>query len=212
MLRLHTVSDVISSTANVISHWIEGWARLQDQSVLQAFDVSLLAFARWSEADDNPSWIIQGTKAFRSDGTSYKLSPSYIARVGYNASLKCCTSGLILTSEISVSCFLQGGRLIDFIAAIGNYSSPEDVARNCDERYGLSKQLMCRLDDLLKNCKIKTIHLGHTKKMKGFGKCCNNVVNQRCNINEKFIRASCHTPRLRISFGRWNYGNRCPIL
>lgn len=155
--------------------FIEGWARLQDQSVLQAFDVSLLAFARWSEADDNPTWIIHGSKAFRSDGTSYKMSPSFIARVGYNASLKCCISGLILTSEISVSCFLQGGRLVDFIAAIGNFKSPDDLARNCDDRYGLPRQLMQQLDELLKNCKIKTLHLGHTKKMKGFGKLLNNI-------------------------------------
>jgi hypothetical protein len=97
------------------------------------------------------------------------MSPSFIARVGYNASLKCCTSGLILTSEISVSCFLQGGLLVDFIAAIGEFRSPEDLARNCDSRNGLPFQLMKRLDELLKNCKIKTLHLGHTKKMKGFG-------------------------------------------
>jgi hypothetical protein len=38
---------------------------LLDQSVRQAFDVALLSFARWSEGDDNPAWVINGTKAYK---------------------------------------------------------------------------------------------------------------------------------------------------
>lgn len=97
------------------------------------------------------------------------MSPGFIARLGYYASLKCCMSGLCLMSEISVSCFLKGGNLLNLMAAIGNFRNIEDMARACDPRHGLPRQFVNKLEELLKNCRIKTIHLGHTKKLKGFG-------------------------------------------
>jgi hypothetical protein len=145
------------------------WVETKDKSVLQALDISLLSFARWAEADNDPSWIINGTKAYKSDGTSYRLSAPYVARLGYNTALKICMSGLCLMSEISVSCFLQGGRLIDVMAAVGNFHDINDMVRSCDPTEGLSRQLIRKLEELLKNARIRTIHLGHTKKIKGFG-------------------------------------------
>lgn len=97
------------------------------------------------------------------------MSPGFIARLGYYASLKCCMSGLCLMSEISVSCFLQGGNLLNLMVVIGNFRNIDDMVRACDSRHGLPQQFINKLEDLLKNCRIKTVHLGHTKKLKGFG-------------------------------------------
>jgi hypothetical protein len=72
-------------------------------------------------------------------------------------------------SEISVSCFLQGGNLLDLMVVIGNFRSVDDMARSCDPRHGLPQSFINKLEDLLKNCRIKTTHLGHSKKLKGFG-------------------------------------------
>jgi hypothetical protein len=124
------------------------WSKTQDLSVLQALDIALLSFARWEVGESNPSWIIAGSKAFRSDGTTYNLSATYIARLGYHASLKCCASGLAMVSDISVSCFLQGGSLLDLMAAIGGFRSIDDMARSCDPRHGLPSAVIKKLEEV----------------------------------------------------------------
>ena len=90
----HTTYSVLLSLAGEVvpPSNQKQWSKTQDLSVLQALDIALLSFARWELGDSNPSWIIAGSKAFRSDGTTYNLSATYIARLGYHASLKGCAS------------------------------------------------------------------------------------------------------------------------
>jgi eukaryotic translation initiation factor 2C len=113
---------------------------------------------------------------YRSDGTTYEFSAAYLGRLGYMASLKCCISGLLLVSDVSVSCFLKGGRLIDLMAAIGGFRTIEDLYRetSSSQRQGLPSQIIHAIDDTLRSCRLKVLHLGHSKKLKGFGPAANH--------------------------------------
>ncbi len=167
------------------------WRNAVEQSSLQALDVALLSFARWQLDEQKPTWVIAGSKAFRypilhfyrklqlystilfrSDGTTYQFSPAYLGRLGYNASLKCCISGLLLVSDVSVTCFLRGGNLVDLMAAVGGFRDPNDMyaATSPNESRGLPSGVVQTLEDVFKSCRIKMVHLGHSKKFKAFGK------------------------------------------
>lgn len=137
---------------------------------LQALDIALLSFARWQIDDITPSWIIAGNKAFRSDGTQYQFSPAYIGRVGYASNLKVCMSGLMLVADVSVTCFLRGGRLTELMSAIGGFRSVDDMhSYTTNDSSGLPRQILEKVLDTLKGCKIRMLHVGHTKKLKEFG-------------------------------------------
>lgn len=142
----------------------------RDLAPLQALDIALLSFARWQLDEVAPTWIIAGNKAFRSDGTTYQFSPAYLGRLGYAASLKVCLSGLLLVADVSVSCFLNGGRLVDMISAISSYRSADELYNHVtNDASGLPTILLQKALDVLKGCKLRMIHIGHTKKLKEFG-------------------------------------------
>ncbi len=142
---------------------------------VQALDIALLSFARWQAGENLPTWILSGPKAFRSDGTSFQLSPAFIGMLGYYASLKAVMSGLVLVSDISVTCFLTGGNLVDIMCGIGGYRNQQDMLDDSLSQQrqgnsaGLGKQRLTKIEDCLKGCKIRLTHLGHSKKLKMFG-------------------------------------------
>ena len=145
-----------------------GWKDFKDQTTFQALDIALLSFARWQLDEPNPTWVISGNKAFRSDGTTYEFSAAYLGRLGYMASLKCCMSGLLLVSDVSVSCFLKGGNLVNLMAAIGGFRDGEDMHRACNpsNSMGLPSGVIQTIEDTLKSCRLRMVHLGHSKKLK----------------------------------------------
>ena len=49
------------------------------------------------------------------DGTVYDFSPKFIGMLGYHASLKTTLSGLTLVKDTSVTCFMRGGNIVDFL-------------------------------------------------------------------------------------------------
>lgn len=71
--------------------------------VLRSLDTSLLSFARWQSAEDNPKWFSHGTKAFLADGPTITLTKPYVAVEGYSASLRICKAGLMLISDLQYS-------------------------------------------------------------------------------------------------------------
>ena len=73
------------------------------QPVLRSLDTSLLSFARWQSVDDNPRWFVDGTKDFRADAESLRLTKAYVAMKGISASLRICRAGLVLVSELMIS-------------------------------------------------------------------------------------------------------------
>jgi hypothetical protein len=142
------------------------------QAAVQALDIALLSFARWSVGEDDPKWILAGNKAFRSDGITYNFSDAYIGRLGYYSSLKSCFSGLVLVVEVSVACFIQGGPLIELMACLGKYRDVDDMYNDISNRgsFGLRRDFLDLVERTFKGAKIKIRHLNHTKSLKAFGK------------------------------------------
>ncbi len=107
----------------------------------------------------------------RADGASYEFTPAYIGRLGYYYSLKVCVSGLVLQSEVSVNCFLKGGKLIELMAMIAGTQSVEDLYRqtSAGNSYGLNQGLLSKLEEIFKGYKLKLLHVGHRKVFKSFG-------------------------------------------
>lgn len=145
------------------------WSRVNDLALITALDSPILSFARWGEVQDEPEWFVVGSKAFRASGRSVQLSPSYIAMRGYYAGLKVCLAGLCLVSDMSVSCFLAGGDMIEVMSQAGGYRNVEEFLAECSGRGGLQPRRLAQMQTSLKNSKVKLIHLGHSKKMKSFG-------------------------------------------
>ena len=167
----------------------------QHKPAVAALDVALLSFARWQAGDANPQWLNNGSKIFRYEsrlmlthshyscnragGTEFPLNDAFKAMLGYYASLKVCKSGLLLVADISVTCFLSGGPLINVMAALGGYRNvqemvTESLALQGTEVLGLNAGRLARIRGVLKGCRVKLVHLGRSKKFKEFGKAANH--------------------------------------
>ena len=102
----------------------------------------------------------------------YDFSPKFIGMLGYHASLKTTLSGLTLVKDISVTCFMRGGNMVDFLCT---------VKRLNKDRLASELERGRRIDDdpelqeLLKNCKIRTRHLNQNKKFREFGPPANSM-------------------------------------
>lgn len=140
---------------------------VKNLSVLQSLNVALLTFARWQLAEENPQWLLSGTKVFQVSGQTFDFGGMYLGRIGYSTGLRPCVSGLSMVVEVSVSCFLKGGSLLEIMALIGNFRSVDSMIREgCCSNF--SHPFVRKVLGLLKNTKIKTKHLGQTKKLKEF--------------------------------------------
>ena len=146
----------------------EVWSRVTDDRIIAALDAPLLSFARWGIVEDNPEWFTVGQKAFRSTGEVLSLSPTYNAQKGYYASLKVCLAGLVLVSDMSVSCFLAGGPMIDFMWHCAGYRSLDDMLQDSKGK-GIPKQRMDKIAESIKGAKVRVTHLGHFRKAKALG-------------------------------------------
>lgn len=101
----------------------------------------------------------------RTDGTVYDLSSKFVGMLGYYASLQSTLSGLSLVKDISVTCFMRGGNLVDFVCAAKNMQKDRLAA---DLERG--RPLDCSdLEAVLKGTKIRTTHINQNKKFRDFG-------------------------------------------
>jgi len=142
---------------------------------VMALDVALLCFARWRVADPTPQWILNGSKVFRTDGTVYDFSPKFIGMLGYHASLKTTLSGLSLVKDISVTCFMRGGNMVDFLCTVCGFQK-DRLASQMERGQRLEDHREWNnLLELLKNCKIRTRHLNQNKKFREFGPPANSM-------------------------------------
>ena len=148
-------------------------------TALQALDIALISFAKWETAESHPQWIIAGSKVFKSDGVSYDFGKAYLGRLGYFFSLKACMAGLVLQTDVSVNCFAKGGKFIELMALIAGYSSVDEMARSTsNDSYGLPRDRLEKIEETLKNWKIRLLHVGHTKSFKRFGPPANHPDSQ----------------------------------
>lgn len=137
-----------------------------DEAVMRALDATLFSFARWMVADPQPEWHIVGSKLYNVTENSSSLGRGYEARKGYYASLKMCTGGLMLVSDMSVSCFLIGGNMLEVMAVAGGFRDQAEMLRSCEQNKGLHPRVAAQITDVLKNAKCRLLHLGHSKKIK----------------------------------------------
>jgi hypothetical protein len=148
----------------------DDWRDRKDQAALQCLDSALVCFAKWQQAERDAEWIIAGNKVFRTNGTSYDFGAAYVGRLGYYFSLKACMSGLVLMTDVSVSCFMKGGKFVDLMATIGGFKSVDDMCQSIDfDRQGFPRAILDRVESVLKGYKIRLLHLGHRKTFKSFG-------------------------------------------
>ena len=146
----------------------QSWRNVTDERVLNALDSAVLSFARWGIVQDSPTWFTVGSKAFRTTSERTNLSSAYSAQCGYYAGLKSCMAGLVLVSDMSVSCFLNGGRLIDIMWCCGGFKDFEEM-HNIAKKGPIPPQRLAKIAEAIKGAKVRLIHLGRYGKVKKLG-------------------------------------------
>jgi hypothetical protein len=141
--------------------------------VITALDTSLFSFARWMQVDNVPEWMICGSKIFSKQALNHRLAPAYNATRGFYASLKPCLAGLVLITDMSVNCFLASGQMPDLLYQAGNFRSFNDFLTEC-KRGSLPGQVVSRLNQAVKNARIRLTHLNHWRKAKSVGPAANH--------------------------------------
>ena len=137
---------------------------------LRAMDVALLSFAR--KKIGSGKWILNGNTVFSpSKSKTFVLSDQFVGMMGYHASFRTCISGLTLVKDVSVACFLKGGRLLDFVAVFMR-------CRESDLHHEMhpNNPRVAELLSLLKNSMVRLTHItpNMRKKLKGFSHSAND--------------------------------------
>lgn len=76
-------------------------------------------------------------------------------------------SGLSLVVDMSVNCFLASGQLPELMFRAAGYRSFNDFYNDCQK--GLRPEVISKINKVIKNCKIKLIHIGHMVKARELG-------------------------------------------
>jgi eukaryotic translation initiation factor 2C len=137
-----------------------------------AMSVALLSFIRYDTDNMSPAWFAVGSKAFAASGTGGFLAPGYEARKGFHVVVKQSLCGLNLELDMSVSCFLVGGPMLNAIATILRCRYITELLSNW--QYGPHKHDVDAVNAVIKNCKVRLTHLHHTKKCRGLGPIANH--------------------------------------
>eukprot|EP01039_Chlorochromonas_danica_P004141 gene4141-4546_t len=144
----------------------EGWRSL-DTRTLRPLETALTAFARNQMHLTSPDWNLVGQKFFSTKGAPLELTGPFVAKRGYYAALKSCIAGLTLVVDMSVNAFLDHGPIMDVMKMSLNYDlkkSFEDFAAR-----GFPPAAIREMEKAVKKCKVRLIHLNHTKKVIGLG-------------------------------------------
>jgi hypothetical protein len=134
-------------------------------------DITISSFVRMMLTTDNdcPDWFLSGQQLFPANIPGRDLGHALSARRGYYTSMKSCLAGLVLVCDMSVSIFLSGGcPLTEVVAKIANVRDLTSLY-NTKGSSGLPRRVLEEVNETLKNIKVKTIHLGHTKKFVALG-------------------------------------------
>jgi hypothetical protein len=102
------------------------------------------------------------------NGLQTRLSETYIAQMGFKASFKSCLAGLVLICDITMSCFLAGGNMVDLMVVYGNFGSVDEMLRAVGPS-GFPPRLTEMIEKGLKNAKLKLVHIPHSKKFRALG-------------------------------------------
>lgn len=140
---------------------------------MRAIDTSLLSFARWDVVKPNPDWFLVGSKIYRSSGTQFSLANGYVAMHGFFAGLKTCVSGMYLVADMSTSCFLKGGKMLELMCLVGDFVSI-DVMVSEARRGPFPPPVLDRISEFVKGAKCRLYHLDQKKRIKGLGPASNS--------------------------------------
>ena len=122
-IRIHVKITYIQSILTNV-----GDISLQTLAGLKA---AVLMPMRWMQVTSSePAWHLLGTKAYRANQPPHPLTSNYVALRGYYAGLKSCMAGLALVVDMSVSCFLAGGSMIDAMWQGGGFNSYQDMIQS----------------------------------------------------------------------------------
>lgn len=178
-------------------------------SVITALDSSIFAFARSSAHLDQPDWFLVGSQVFRSSSTEYQISPYLICLQGYYASWKVCMAGLVLVLDMTTSCFLSGGPIINIMMYITRRRDINDFVSMCNAG-PLPRDVEKLINDVLKNAKIVVRHLGQGKKFKSLGPSASYSFEsngKRTTVNDYFTDMAKSNPKVKACLpqGRLKY-------
>ena len=98
----------------------EAWKRAAEQA-LTALDAVTLHCSKKFIVDDNPDLLSIGNSTYRTNADNFRLNAAYVAIRGYYSSLKSCMGGLAMVSDMSVSCFLEGGEMVQMMMTLGEF-------------------------------------------------------------------------------------------
>ena len=98
----------------------EAWKRAAEQA-LTALDAVTLHYSKKFIVDDNPDLLSIGNSTYRTNADNFRLNAAYVAIRGYYSSLKSCMGGLAMVSDMSVSCFLEGGEMVQMMMTLGEF-------------------------------------------------------------------------------------------
>lgn len=93
---------------------------------------------------------------------------------GYYVSLKPCLAGLVLVSDMTVTCFLNGGEMVNLMFQLAGYRTLQEFVTACRSPKGLHRDAVNSINEGIKNCKIKLTHIGHWRKSKSLGPASNS--------------------------------------
>jgi hypothetical protein len=135
------------------------------------------------------------------DGFQCRLSETYIAQMGFKSSFKSCMAGLVLICDITMSCFLAGGNMVDLMVVYGNFGSVQNMLKAVGPN-GFPDQLTELIQKGLKNAKLKLVHIPHSKKFRALGPPANGNFRFDCDgeqitVAEYFNRAY---PQYRLKY------------
>lgn len=107
--------------------------------------------------------------------------------------LKTCLAGLVLVSDLSVTCFLAAGEMINLMRLAGEYRTLTEMVEDCKRvggRPGISRLRLLRIQDIVKGSKIKLTYNNQWKKCKLLGDAPNlatfDLDGQSTNVKDYF--------------------------
>ena len=149
------------------------WTNLNSQQ-LASLDIVLHEYARGEMANDDPNFFLKGSAVFKNIITMSKvLGECYTCYRGSHSTLKSCLAGLVFCTDMTVSCFLNGGPLINVMFEAAKYKNAEAMIDDIKKK-GLSKKNQGLINDAIKGAMCKLVHVSHSKKIKCLGPIANS--------------------------------------
>ena len=177
------------------------------EAVLRALNSVVLGFARHGQYTNPQRWYLVGSNAYRAQEEQVIRGTPYYIKRGYYAGLKVCMAGLVLVSDMTVSCFLTGGSAIDVVINAGGFRDVRDLEDECRGR-GLRRQVIEAINKALKKKKMRSLHLSRFVKFCELGPAANSPDSefeydgQRMTVAAYFELIAQTNPGYREKMGR----------